>query len=428
MFTRLHLIRFKAWQDTGELALRPVTLLLGTNSSGKSSLVQSLLLLKQTVQSPDRTIHLDLGGDEASDLFDFGGFDDVLHRQDGAPRRFSLAFSFAHPGPGRVAAGSFACSYGRSPAGGAVVEEMAMAAGGRRFRAVRRERGAYSVFVDDEARPRLKGGQYAPERSIALPADAIAALDKDGQLAEDLSLAIRRELEGIHYLGPLRRRPERAYAWSRSRPGEVGSDGRAAIDALLASVLLRGDGQPDVLEGVSRWLSRMRLADRLEVRQQGRSGRYELLVHRDGVASNLRDVGIGVSQVLPVLVLAHFAPAGSTIMLEEPEIHLHPLAQLVLAELFVEVSQRRQVQFIVETHSEHLFRRMQTLVAAQKAGREAVALYFVERNGGGAQLRDLALDDYGRVTVWPKDFFGDALGETREQARLMFERQQRTLR
>ena len=102
MFTRLHLIRFKAWQDTGELALRPVTLLLGTNSSGKSSLVQSLLLLKQTVQSPDRTIHLDLGGDEASDLLDFGGFDDVLHRQDGAPRRFSLAFSFAHPGPGRV--------------------------------------------------------------------------------------------------------------------------------------------------------------------------------------------------------------------------------------------------------------------------------------------------------------------------------------
>lgn len=428
MFTKLHLTRFKAWQDTGELALKPVTMLLGTNSSGKSSLVQGLLLLKQTAQSPDRTIHLDLGGDGASDLFDFGGFDDVLHREDGAPRRFSLAFSFAHPGPGRVVAGSFECSYGRTSTGGAVVQQMAMATGGRRFRAVRRGQGAYSVFVDDETRPRLKGRQYAPERSIALSADAIAALDKDGQLAEDLSLAIRRELEGIHYLGPLRGRPERDYAWSKSRPGEVGSDGRAAIDALLASALLRGDGQEAVPEGVSRWLSRMRLADRLEVRQQGRSGRYELLVHRDGVASNLRDVGIGVSQVLPVLVVAHFAAAGSTIVLEEPEIHLHPLAQSVLAELFVEVSRERNVQFIVETHSEHLFRRMQTLVAGRTVAPGDVAMYFVERKEAAARLRALGLDEYGRVTDWPKDFFGDALGEAREQARLMFERQQRAPR
>ena len=66
-----------------------------------------------------------------------------------------------------------------------------------------------------------------------------------------------------------------------------------------------------------------------------------------------------------MLVVAHFAPPGSTIILEEPEIHLHPLAQSILAELFVKVSQQRKVQFIVETHSEHLFRRMQTLLARQ---------------------------------------------------------------
>ena len=78
MFSRLKLTNFKAWKDTGDVALRPVTMLLGTNSSGKSSLIQSLLLLKQTVQSPDRSIHLNLGGDETDDLYDFGGFDSVL--------------------------------------------------------------------------------------------------------------------------------------------------------------------------------------------------------------------------------------------------------------------------------------------------------------------------------------------------------------
>ena len=56
-----------AWRDSGAVQLAPVTMLLGSNSSGKSTLLQSLLLLKQTVASPDRTIHLNLGGDEAND-------------------------------------------------------------------------------------------------------------------------------------------------------------------------------------------------------------------------------------------------------------------------------------------------------------------------------------------------------------------------
>jgi predicted ATPase len=142
------------------------------------------------------------------------------------------------------------------------------------------------------------------------------------------------------------------------------------------------------------------------------------------VACNLRDVGIGVAQVLPVLVVAYFAPPGSTIILEEPEIHLHPLAQAVLAELFVTISKQRRVQFIVETHSEHLFRRMQTLIARQEVTTDQAAMYFVERDGKAARLRELALDDFGRVKNWPDGFFGDALGETREQARMMFERQQ----
>jgi predicted ATPase len=121
--------------------------------------------------------------------------------------------------------------------------------------------------------------------------------------------------------------------------------------------------------------------------------------------------------------LAYFAPQGSTILLEEPEIHLHPLAQSVLAELFVEASKKRKVQFIVETHSEHLFRRMQTLIARQTVTIEQAAMYFVQRDGAAAKLLPLAIDEYGRVVNWPPQFFGDALAETREQAKLMFERQ-----
>lgn len=423
MLTELRLSNFKAWYQPQPIALKPVTMLLGTNSSGKSSLIQSLLLLKQTVQSPDRTIHLNLGGDEVNDLFNFGDFDNVLFHAATSPRQFSLGFSFKASKGSRVDEGAFFGVYGQTSSGSVAVQEVLLATGARRFRAVRREKGAYSMLVDQEVQPRGKGRNFAPERSIAFPAEAIACLQQDGALVEDLSLAIRRELENIAYLGPLRRKPERDYVWNKSRPGEVGSDGHRAVDVLLSSALAKGETQSEVIQGVSTWLKRMTIAERLEVRQIGRSTRYEVVVHRQGVAANLRDVGIGISQVLPVLTLAYFAPQGSTILLEEPEIHLHPLAQAVLAELFVEVSKKRRVQFIVETHSEHLFRRMQTLIARQTVTIEKAAMYFVQRDEAAAKLLPLAIDEYGRVVNWPPQFFGDALAETREQAKLMFERQ-----
>ena len=73
MIQHLQLKNFKAWRDSGLVRLAPVTMLLGSNSSGKSSLLQSLLLLKQTAAAPDRTVHLNLGGDEAHDMVSLGG-------------------------------------------------------------------------------------------------------------------------------------------------------------------------------------------------------------------------------------------------------------------------------------------------------------------------------------------------------------------
>lgn len=420
MFTKLRLTNFKAWQDTGDISLKPVSMLLGTNSSGKSTLIQSLLLLKQTVQSPDRSIHLNLGGDEINDLFNFGDFENLLRQGASHPRQFSIQFSFKG-GASRVNEGDFSCSYVHS-LGGVAIQELDVSTNDRRFRAIRRKKGAYSIMVDEESQPRKKGRHFSPERSISLPAQAITMLGQDGPLLEDLSLAIRRELENIVYLGPLRRKPERDYVWNKSKPGEVGSDGHRAIDVLLASALMKGEDQNRIIDGVSKWLVRMKVADKLEVKQLGRSTRYEIVIHRDGVEANLRDVGIGISQVLPVLTIAYFAPSGSTIMLEEPEIHLHPLAQSILAELFVDVSKERNVQFIVETHSEHLFRRMQTLIAKQQITPKDAAMYFVERDDKAARMRPLELDDFGRVKNWPEGFFGDALGETREQTALAIQR------
>ena len=422
MIDQLHLQNLKAWRDSGAVQLAPVTMLLGSNSSGKSTLLQSLLLLKQTVAAPDRTVHLHLGHSDAGDPVQLGGFADLLSQGVAAPRHCSMALGFARPEGERVRQGYFACTYGQTAQGAVAVQALELATVARRFRALRRARGAYALYVDDEARPRGTSPLYAPERSIALPAPALALLGADAQHAQDLSLALRHALESIVHLGPLRRLPARDHAWTGAPPGDLGSDGQQAINALLASALLRTDTQGQVLHKVAHWLARMGMAEQLSVRPVGRTGRYELLVHHDGVAANLRDVGVGVAQVLPVLAVAYCAPPGSTILVEEPEIHLHPQAQAVLAEVFAEVSQQRQVQFLVETHSEHLFRRMQTLIARRQTQTAHCRMLFVQRQGAQAVLVPLEVDDFGAVRNWPPQFFGDAMGEAREQARARAQR------
>jgi len=256
-------------------------------------------------------------------------------------------------------------------------------------------------------------------------------LGPSGEQIKSVAPALLNELSRIIYLGPVRRLAQRDYVWTGRMPAHIGDDGAKAIDALIASgvaqqaALKRKQPLPpeaELFEQSIYWLKTMNLADGLTVRALGDSARHELIIENDGQSSNLKDVGVGVSQVIPVIVAALFAKPGHIVIVEEPESHLHPLAQRKLAELFAQVSRQRKVQFIVETHSEHLFRRMQTLIARGEVSIADAAMYFVEREGKNACLLPLEVDEFGRVKNWPKEFFGDALGETREQTALAIKR------
>jgi predicted ATPase len=147
---------------------------------------------------------------------------------------------------------------------------------------------------------------------------------------------------------------------------------------------------------------------------QSDRGSYQVWVQRSTNTPKvlITDVGFGVSQILPVLVLCYYVPEGSTIILEHPEIHLHPFAQAGLADVFIDVIKRRKVQIILESHSEHLLRRLQRRIAEEVFSHEQTRLYFCQLDDRGqSHLQSLQLDEFGNIMNWPQDFFGDEMGE-----------------
>jgi predicted ATPase len=437
MLTHLKLENFKIWRSTGPIRLAPITLLLGTNSSGKSSLIQSLLLIRQTVKGDDPNLDLNLGNPDADDSVTLGQFKDLLCRHGAASESISatqvgIEFRWSELGHAENST-LFSGRYNKGQAGSAELAFLRLGKDGQGFSVQRRKPGIYRLSLATQAKPLGLSADFRPERSFAFSAATLNKLGAQGELIKPIGPALLDELGRIIYLGPVRRMAQRDYVWAGRIPAHIGDDGAKAVDALIASGVARQSAlkrkqalplEAQLFAQTIYWLKAMNLADGLSIRALGSSARYELMIENDGQASNLKDVGVGVSQVIPVIVAALFAQPGHIVIVEEPESHLHPLAQSKLAELLAQVSKTRNVQFIVETHSEHLFRRMQTLIAKQQITPSDAAMYFVERDGKSARLRELNIDDYGRVINWPAEFFGDALGETREQARLMFARQQ----
>jgi predicted ATPase len=432
MLTHLKLDNFKIWRSTGPLRLAPLTLLLGTNSSGKSSLIQSLLLIRQTVKSDDPNLDLNLGnpdndisnGSGKPDSVTLGQFQDVLCRSASASSstpatQFGIEFRWAEE-PDGTDSSLFSARYRKGTGNSAELNYLRLGKEAQGFTVQRRKAGIYKLNLANQRRTLGQSAEYRPERSFAFTAATLAKLGERAETIMSVAPELLDELSRIIYLGPVRRLAQRDYVWAGRMPAHIGDDGAKAINALIASGVeyqkqrkagTEINGEALLFEQTIHWLCSMNLADDLAVKQLGRSARYELHVINHGEASNLKDVGVGVSQVLPVIVAALFAQPGHIVIIEEPESHLHPLAQSQLAELFSQVSHEHGVQFIIETHSEHLLTRLQRRVAEQTIEPEQLAIYFVERDGTKARINALQLDEYGEISNWPDNFFGDEMGD-----------------
>lgn len=438
MLSHLKLENFKIWETTGPTRLAPLTLLLGTNSSGKSSLIQSLLLIRQTVKGDDPNLDLNLGNPDANDSLTMGQFTDMLCRHGNATQslqhnQVGIEFRWKET-KASIESAIFSAVYRKGVENSAELNYLRLGKDTKGFIVKRKKVGVYQLKLDSMARAIGQSSDFRPQRSFSFSAATINQLGDNAVDIKDIGPELLDELSKIIYLGPVRQLAQRDYVWAGRSPATIGDDGAKAIDVLIASgveyqkLIKKGlplNDSSRLFDQTIHWLREMNLADGLKVQSLKGSSRYMLLIKNGEEFVNIKDVGVGVSQVIPVVVAALFAEPGHIVIVEEPESHLHPLAQSLLANLFSQVSNERGVQFILETHSEHLFRRMQTLVAKDEISQEDAALYFVEKENSRAKLKELRIDDYGRISDWPDKFFGDAIGETQELARLMFERQAR---
>ena len=443
MLTQLRFQNFKSWKDTGAIRMAPLTGLFGTNSSGKTGIIQFLLMLKQTVESSDRQRVLHTGDDRT--YVDLGTFYDVAHRHE-IPSFVDYGVSWHLPKPlkildpeSKATVPLFIVNSMRFDSSVSLEEDeisvqnfkysFSYADHNQCFGMKKKEKlnskknREYELVAENYDLKRVKGRVWplpSPVKTYGFPDQASGYYQNAGFLS-DFVLAFEELLNSTYYLGPLREYPQRSYVWAGEQPQDVGRRGELAIPALLASrslpLISRGQGKrrQTVEERVAYWLRELKLIHGFKLEPIAKNRKeYEVRVQRTRTSSEvlITDVGFGVSQILPVLTLCYYAPAGSTIILEQPEIHLHPSVQAGLADVFIDAIKYKDVQIIVESHSEHLLRRLQRRVAEEEIESNSAALYFSNiKSDGSSSLMPLQLDLFGNINNWPKGFFGDEMGD-----------------
>ena len=437
MLTQLSVTNFKSWRSIPQMRLAPITGLFGTNSSGKTSILQLLLMLKQTIDSSDRSQVLEFG-DERS-LTNLGSFRDVVYGHEKPGKvDFSLKWNLAKPlaikdpesktntlfSADKLA---FSCQLGENGSERLAVSQLVYDLADHQFALNRKgpSGGKYELTSEGDGFrfTRTQGRAWAlpaPVKFYGFPDQVYAYYQNAGFLSE-LQLAFESLFGQLYYLGPLREFPQRHYAWKGSEPADMGRRGERVVDAMLAARERKAYLSPGprrkrqtLEERIAHWLKELGLIHDFSVEAIAEnSSIYQVRVQKSPSSAKvlITDVGFGVSQILPVLVLCYYVPEGSIVLLEQPEIHLHPSVQSGLADVFIDAVKNRNIQIILESHSEHLLRRFQRRIAEESLEPKETALYFCEIDKGGSSLTTLDVNLFGDIENWPKDFFGDEFGE-----------------
>lgn len=428
--TTLHVQNFRGIKDFNEIEIRPITIFVGPNSSGKSTCLHALACLSQTIKtvSDDRPIILD---DETAHVH-LGRFIEVIHTksyQDTLRLGITIPTVEVHSIVLKEVDGeqilsptsfvddvtatySFKCSKR--------TQEISIESFEVKSRSPiligRKSGNEYSVqtmsgLKQSVPKNRLFAqGFLVNEDALILSLkstskDALENLPSqfEGVPVKSAQSAIQSALGSTLYLGPFRQPPARRYASRGAAPTEVGAMGESTI-TMLANETVQSRTRVH-LSQVSEWLGALGVATAVDVSRIASSDLFNVsLTLPDNRKFPIADLGYGLSQVLPVLTQCSFAPEGSTLLFEQPELHVHPLAVKGLSQIFIETAKEKNAHICIETHSPELVRSFFNKVKNGHLNTDDLRVYRVMREDGQTTLKAIDVDAYGdNDGTWAKD-------------------------
>jgi hypothetical protein len=394
------------------IPLKPLTLLVGENSTGKTTF---LSMLAHASQSEFPSIRPNF----SAPPFDLGPFDSIATFRGGRGGRsdtFSVGFTLEEAeGQSREVMATYSDHKGQPQ----LVEITAKGRSGElkfRFDEVRQS-AKLSLRPPSGERADLDMdfskyvlGDYAVQ--YLLRAGIIDSVQKDSPNASMLTQFATRELpyllrgggKSVLAFAPVRTRPRRTFDETASDFDPEGDH----IFVLLAR-LWQEQASPEthrVFDDLKKFGEESTLFKRIDVRRLGRkpSDPFQILVAMGGPAANLLDVGYGVSQVLPIVGQSVLTAHPGLLLLQQPEIHLHPRAQAALGSFFARLVASKKKELVVETHSDYLIDRIRSEVAQGTIQATDVLILFFDKRQIETKVYEISVDEKGNIQNAPKTY------------------------
>ncbi len=391
--------------------IKPLTILVGENSSGKTTLMAALSAVC------DLRFLLQPGFNEPP--YSLGNFDTIATyngRSKTSAKYFSLGY--VRPDDDQV---ELVATYRDDK--GQVELIKAECTGGVEFRLTLNETDKtykLEIYPLDETKIQVlyvKLDEILEQRHLKSLVD-IVATPQDIKKTEPSFLqgafalmALIGFIASIQTLSiaPIRTKPKRTYDEFTDRFNPEGDHIPFALARILGSESASTQRR-SLVSALKRFGAESGLFNDVKAKRLGDNpgDPFQVMVTVAGRPANMVDVGYGVSQALPVVIQSVLAAEERLILIQQPEVHLHPKAQAALGSFFVDMVSDGGKQFVVETHSDYIVDRVRQEVAAKKISPESVALLFFEKVGAETTIHNIALDELGNIVDAPptyREFF-----------------------
>ena len=449
---KLTIENFKSIGRVTDFELRPMTVLAGINSSGKSALLQALLLLKQSTESDTKDL-LRLNGPyvTATSLTDL-----VRMKKRGGQMKMAMAID------GKNIPSSYR-EVNFSPNGKALVAvsfELVFSANGQShleslnstwkfegteekatFMAKRSKvLGTYTLKY---SHPTMLGLSESEKRrtmdKCKLTFKNFIPIFAEGEVGggnvvrslivmKVLHSIIESVMESIYYVGAQRIKPELAQSYSNTDFREVGTDGQMTRFLLNERKNAQVAGYDDKVGGLAalckKWIcDKMHLAKDIDVVKDSNKLYRTLITNNDGLQVDLCQMGFGLSQILPFVVQGFLTPVGGTLIVEDPDVHMHPKVQAEIVDFFIDLMQHGR-NVLIETHSDHIVTRLRRRITDGTLTTDKVNVIFVENGKDGSNYPSIGISENGAFTSeLPKDFLDTQNNDNKEILRERIKKQ-----